>query len=239
MKLKNMIITGSIFIIIILSFTIPTILFEIQDMVMEKEVYKRGRIEGKIDVQAEKIYLVQAIQKRGYNIEIGNPNKKELIQYAISDEYNSADTVIEKELLSLKNYNVLDGELKRSNCETNIGIIDKRYSNVNNSYIINCIELVNDDTSISIEMENKTEKILYIRFDKYRMLDLEVEELMRNYVKYLDLYIIDDWKFEDGMLKSEKAQLAISLTENKESYDLSINSINKNTDVKYLYKVLH
>ena len=48
---------------------------------------------------------------------------------------------------------------------------------------------------------------------KYKIVDdIDTEEILRNYIKYLDLYIIDDWKFENNILVSEKARLIACLT---------------------------
>ena len=240
MKLKNIIITGIVFVIIILSFTIPTVLFEIQDIVMTKDVYKRGRIEGKIDVQAENIYLVQVIQKRGYNVEIGKANKiqeKGEIVYSGDTIKSSTYSVLERELMKLSDYKILDGELKETNSNTSIGMLDKKYLNGTMEYIINCIDITNDKNLISVEIESKTEKILYIEFEKYRMLKINIEDMMRNYVNYLDLYIIEDWKFENGILSSNKAQLAVSLIENDNTYELSIHSLNKNSNLQNYYLI--
>jgi len=66
--------------------------------------------------------------------------------------------------------------------------------------------------------------VYYISNSKYKIVDdIDTEEILRNYIKYLDLYIIDDWKFENNnILKSEKAQLIIMLVENDDSYMLTI-----------------
>ena len=47
---------------------------------------------------------------------------------------------------------------------------------------------------------------------------------MLNYIKYLDLNIIDDWKFENDKLKSEKADLVIELKEDDNIFNFSINT---------------
>ena len=53
---------------------------------------------------------------------------------------------------------------------------------------------------------------------------------MKNYVKYLDLYIINDWKFENNKLKSEKAQLEVVMVDMKEEYILTIRPVGNNID---------
>lgn len=77
---------------------------------------------------------------------------------------------------------------------------------------------------IEVNIEEKTGKIISADFSKsFFKTDVEIEKVLRNYSKYLDLDIIDDWKFENNnILKSEKAQLIIMLVENDDSYMLTI-----------------
>ena len=232
MRIRNVIIISIAFLIIILSFIIPSELIQIQDTIMRNEIYKRGRIEGKIDIQAEKIYLVKAIHVIGSNIQISNANKIQTVE--VADTYNdSIYNVFENELKKLENYNILDTKEKSSDKYINIGVLDKKYLNREMEVTINCIEYESGNTRISTQMENKTGKVIYIMFNKDKILSDNKENIMRNYIKYLDLYIIDDWKFENDILKSEKAQLTVSLLENGKTYELSIHSINKSSNFKY------
>ena len=65
---------------------------------------------------------------------------------------------------------------------------------------------------IEINVEQKTGKIISIYFsENFLRTDAEVEKQLRNYAKYLDLDIIDDWEFHNNILESEKAQLTIML----------------------------
>lgn len=76
---------------------------------------------------------------------------------------------------------------------------------------------------IGINIEEKTGKIINADFSKnFLKSDVEKEKQLRNYAKYLDLDIIGDWKFEENVLKSEKAQLTIMLVEKGESCMLTI-----------------
>ena len=50
---------------------------------------------------------------------------------------------------------------------------------------------------------------------------------MKNYIQYLNLYIIDDWKYEDDMCISQKANLVINLVEDQDMFILSIHTINR------------
>ena len=64
------------------------------------------------------------------------------------------------------------------------------------------------------------------------------KQILEDYIKYLDLYIIGDWKFENNMLISEKAQLTASLIIDNKSCILSIHSsqFNNNNLVNNYYK---
>ena len=88
---------------------------------------------------------------------------------------------------------------------------------------INILELNN---KYELEIETKTCKILSIAIEKENLANDTNEEIMRNFVKYLDLYIIDDWKLENNMLKSQKAGLAVTIAINYKN-DYCILSIHK------------
>ena len=81
-----------------------------------------------------------------------------------------------------------------------------------------------NDEWIQINIEEKTGKVISADFSKnFLKTDIEIENMLRNYAKYLDLDIIDDWKFEkNNILKSEKAQLIIMLIEKGDSCMLTI-----------------
>ena len=76
---------------------------------------------------------------------------------------------------------------------------------------------------IEINIEQKTGKIISIYFsENFLKTDAEVEKQLRNYAKYLDLDIIEDWEFHNNILESEKAQLTIILDKKENSYMLTI-----------------
>ena len=94
-----------------------------------------------------------------------------------------------------------------------------------NYYIFNNIYLLIKGVEYHLEMEDKTGKIVSITL-KTENVPENREEVMRKYIEYLDLYIIDDWKLEDYVLKSEKAQLVVNLTDYEDYCVLSIHSMN-------------
>ena len=83
-----------------------------------------------------------------------------------------------------------------------------------------------DNKKYDLEIEDKTGKIIKISLQNNDFSD-DLEQLMINFVKYLDLYIIDDWTFEENMLKSKKAELVVKLNESDDDISLSINSSQK------------
>lgn len=231
--MNKIIIYSIVCIIIVASFEIPEVLFKIENKNIKQKVYKKENLQSTIDVETEKIYLVKAIHDienetstvailANEKISVVNANEE------ILKSENKDMKEIERELLKLKEYNILNIEINKD-VKNSIGIIDKSYQNDSSNYIVSSIILEQNDKKYRLEIENKTGKILYIAFEKEAIYNKE--EIMRNYIKYLDLYIIDDWKFENNMLKSEKAKLIVNLIETRENYILLIHSTGKIFDI--------
>lgn len=105
--------------------------------------------------------------------------------------------------------------------------MEKSYMNEKDEYKIKFYYFKN--AKVEIKIENKTGKIVYIIFPKDKLV-ADIQEFMKNYVKYLDLYIINDWKFENNKLESEKAQLEVVMVDMKEEYILTIRPVGNNID---------
>ena len=96
--------------------------------------------------------------------------------------------------------------------------------------------LLEQDENYNLEIENKTGKILNISTRKENFNFTDKKDLMINFVKYLDLYIINDWEYINNTLKSEKAKLTVYLVENENEYNLLIHSDERNYKYLNLYK---
>lgn len=233
-NIKNCIITLIVFIIILLSFTLPNILFQIEDLYMENNIFTK-KSSSKIDVETSKIYLVKAI----HEIENGSLKISAAtdISLAIAEsdyfesENTKKETIIEKvknELQSLEENKILENLNYEKNIE--VSVLEYNYINNENEYTKKHIFLENKEDKISFDIEKKTGKIISIAFNKNNLnKNIDRKEILENYIKYLNLYIIDDWTFEDNKLKSEKAGLYVSIIyDNSEQYILSIYSNNRN-----------
>lgn len=242
MKIKNVIIYIIIFIIIIASFKVPEILLAAEVSNIENQMFYKEEIENSIDIESEKIYLVKAIHdmENGMNrVEIAPSNKKYSIteQFVENQNGNSVDKRFEgigEELLKLIEVNVLDTEITGEYTGT---LSYKQYETSQNKYVIYNGWIEFEDKLFTVEVESKTRKILVMNFSKDDLYtECSKEELLTNYVKYLDLYIIDDWYYEDDMLKSDKAGLVVNLTEVGSRYILSIHGVEKiSNTILYTY----
>lgn len=233
MKVKNVIIYFLFCIIILVLFKMPESLLKIVENNVENQLYEKNKISKTIDIQTEKIYLVKAIH------EIENDDSKISItssekNWALSESStleNESKTelipdILKKQLKKFEEFNILKN-LDIYENKQNVKLISTIYQGDEN-YIINKVFLNTTNELYNIEMEEKTEKILFINFSKENLVnEIDKKDLLLNYVKYLDLYIIDDWKYENNTLKSEKAGLIVSLLENKTRYILSIHGIEK------------
>ena len=240
-RLKNVLIYVSIVLILIISFGIPNILFNIEDYKTLNLVFRKEKTIGKIDVQAKNIYIVKAIhdiQDKHLNVKIGNIIKStnsyqkietnSLISYSEVYTFNNDITVkkIIDEISKLKNNEIINKMPiidEENKCVFNI--IDKKYQSYKIEYILNIVTIDSEEFKAKLEIEEKTGKIITMAYlDDIINHNLDKETILRNYVKYLDLYVIDDWKFQNDVLESEKAKIMLKLeTSNNESV-ISINS---------------
>lgn len=248
------------FIIILISFLIPQLLMKIEDINMENKIFTKAKTKNKIDIQAEKIYLVQALHQLyngSMNMKVSKRekvyyNKNEYIEVQPSstgegekgieivqsnsengkvlNEKNIED--IKNEIAKLEKSNILKNwNLEDDNIKYSLEFFTATYLDNQNAYevVIKYYEFESEDYKIGMEIEEKTGKIVFVHIpESILKLESERKELLENYIKYLDLYIIDDWEYEDRYLKSEKAQLtAILLDGSNGEYILTIQPINQ------------
>ena len=257
MKIKNLIIYFSVVIIVFFSLKTPDFLMKNLSKNIEKNFYKIEEAKTQIDVEAEKIYLVKAI----HNIRSDSPTvtisssdgekitqKSKDVVYEISDyESEKSFPNIEKELKNLMDYNILSNLKLDAYGQFNIGIISKTYLN-KNKYIVHNVLVDVDNTEIHFEIEDKTGKVIYAYFDKNLLSNISIKELLENFVKYLDLHIIKDWKYEEDLinkkysLTSESAKLSVILNTSSEKYELTVRIKNwynlETTSIHAWYKLM-
>lgn len=236
MKYKLLILGA--FLVILFSFCMPQLLFQMEDLKLEKQVFTVEKMKSKLDVQAEKIYLVRAIHAMNNSHRNVQISKKEAVYYgnnmpyvgqtlAVAEEEADEESVtqLKSELLKLEKGNILK-DLNLPSAEFDLETREFLYSDEENEYSMKQSRLKNEAYELNIETERKTGKILCLFFPREKLrTNTEIEEILRNYVQYLELYIMDDWKFENKTLKSEKAQLAVHFVQNEEKNILSIRPI--------------
>ena len=238
MKIKNVIVYIIVCIIIFVSFKIPDIILNKLEDDIEITKFEKQESKVELDIEAESIYLVETIhniEDQSNNVEItSNKNTKILVEPAYKNETNGVNVI--NELTTLEQYKILNDLQINKNQKCNIGIIDKYYQKDKKTYIIKDVTFETNDKQFNLEIESKTGKILDISTKKGNINTKDKMELMINYIKYLDLNIIDDWNYENNTLKSEKAKLVVSLAENDSKYDLSIHSTERSYNYIDIYK---
>ncbi len=248
--IKNTFIILIIFCVIIFSFLLPKLLFKLEDLRMEKIVYSSKKNKSKIDVQAEKIYLVKAIHAMSdssTNIStvkvVGAENSKKTIE---KDE--KMFSVCKREMKKLQESKILKNFDENLLLNFEFSGEELNYTDSSELYTFEFIDLYFKENEVSrnidIRMEEKTEKIFLITIPKGYLCDeLENEDILINFVKYMDLLVIGDWKFEKmdikntdynickSSLKSEKAQLVAELIELKGDYYLTIKTFDQDKEL--------
>ncbi len=225
MTIRNFVVYVIVFVIILSSFKVPEILLNSVSDNIENEVYEKIENETALDIETENIYLVKAIH---YMEDENNPveivtsaNKWDSI---VPTEFDTLN--VDDELLKLKEYDILKNFEISKNGKYNIKLINKLYQHYNEEYVIDNVLFEANNVIYHVEIENKIKKILNISVQKDMLNVDNREDLLVNFVKYLDLYIVGDWSYSDNVLRSEKAKLVVSLEENNDDYCLSVHSSN-------------
>lgn len=212
---KKIVLFLSCIIIIAFSFVMPKLFLQLEDLSREKEIFSGPKkVTKKIDVQAEKIYLVRFLHDiyELKNTKIYNSNNKK-VAVSVPMTEHSENTVITDETKNEIQKLVQNDIIKEIDYEgfTGYNEVSKIFSS---DYTVITYDIVDENEGISIGIEKKTGKIISVDFPKSRLRsDVAKRKQLENFAKYLDLDIIDDWVYEDQILKSEKAQLFIILEE--------------------------
>ena len=239
--MKNLFVCLIVGVIVFLSFCIPNILFKIEDLNTEMVSYKKEKVVNRINVEAENIYLVKAI----HDIQDGNLNLNLKSMAKSVNAVESQKTVedegkfeadIRKELGKMSEAKVLNNMIANNKkIEIDYKMNEREYINYEKTYKIIQVKIILSQSEyMLIEIEEKTGKIIYISSNSDMIKDIDKEEILRNYIKYLDLYIIDDWPFENNVLISEKAELIVSIVSYEDMHILSVCSTSNSKIKEYL-----
>ena len=232
-RLRNILLYVLVFTVLVLSFVIPKVLLQFENNNIEIGVYDKQKV-NKLDVEAQNIYLVKAIHdiEEGATIEINRPTNQFLIvEKSHLGNYGLIKNVNE-EIIKLEECKILKDFNENDNCK--ISLINKNYQKDRESYSVNHIILDFDDKQYLFNMETKTGKMIYMAFDKKDLCDENnKEQILKNYISYLNLVIVDDWRYEvdendkNFVMESKKAGLTVSLKETDESYIFSVHISSK------------
>lgn len=213
--------------IIVSSFCIPDLLLDRLTFSFEAAMYSGGS-QGSIDVEAEEIYLVKAIHDMETEEAEVYFNVVSVSSPEALSEYESGTVLvefaqIEEEMLKMQE----SGVLKDYDpvVDTEMGIMSEIYRVDQSEYTVKNIFFPRDNAVLLMEQEKKTGKMLSVFFNKEDVpKEAERRELLENYIRYLNLYIIDDWSYEDQRMKSQKAQLVVGFEKGGEGCILAIHS---------------
>lgn len=221
LKNKTILIYISLIVITILSFAIPKIITNIQDKKILSDRYTISKKIRTLNENAKSVELIEEIYIK-YNMDKYNVQ--------VSDIVSEAETIIVKETEGDMNIQISDEnidytlnkfwELIRRN------IIGKDFYNQFSSKFITYriwdydngkikykkVKIFTqdslDEATSSIEIENKTNKIIaYTVKKEYSEI---TQKVLLEYAQYLELYSIsDDWEYRDNELKSKTVGIKI------------------------------
>lgn len=234
-KITNFIIYIMVFIIILASFIIPNKLFEIQDQSFEMAIYSENNSKSNsISVEIEDIYLVKAlhdIESENTGVTIASNVESEKI-LTMSTVANPSKTVeIKSEFEKLKQHNIIKNNETLDDSKLLVTIVNKTYQKNKSNYEIYNVSLSVNNHNYQMDIEEKTGKIIRVIIDEENLNDtIEKRQILENYIKYLDLYFIDDWVYDNNIMKSKKADISVSLVENVNN-GVNILSIHSNETI--------
>lgn len=116
-------------------------------------------------------------------------------------------------LLELNKFEITKEIIIKDDTKLAIGITEKTYKAKDKEFRVQSVLINIDDKSYIIEIESQTEKIIRIIMPKGDLFSENNEILLKNYIEYLELDYIDDWKLEKDSLISKKYNLDIHLSQ--------------------------
>ena len=221
------------------SFLVPNFVLSMQEKQLEEQVFTRDKKISKLDVEAEKIYLVKAIHEIEENSNSIFTQQKQVGYTTKGKKEEFRLTEIGKQMEKLQDTSILqeigiDIPISYTMYSNIIG-----YQNNHTQYFLENIQLVIEEDKYELVRESKTNKLLSVACAKEKLQEgRSKQEILQSFIEYLDLYIIDDWKYEEGMIqaeqnnrqwkyeirqmKSDKADLTVVLLEDDEYYMLGV-----------------
>ena len=191
---------------------LPLKLFEQQEETLFGRAYPFPNAAGKIDPQAEDIYLVETIRDIYENGYEGGNQSYETRYARLSEQFPL-------QLRQMNEQDILDSRL--------YDWMEEGYTYLGDSYMgynggtLNIIESVCYMENVKAMdvyheflflMEERTNKLLTLRFlyNNPVILDKSAQiAIMEKYITYLDLDILGDWVYNEVGLTSQKAQLQV------------------------------
>ncbi len=242
-KRRGNVITMFAILFVVFSFLVPEILLSMQEKQLEEKVFTREKKESKLDVEAEKIYLVRAIHEiEEVSNLIAIEKWHEVYTTSKGQKEDFKLTEVGKQMEKLEEFQILQGT--GIDIPSNYSVYSNTtgYRNNQKEYLLGNVQVEIEGNKYELVMESKTGKILTIVLPKEKICEERTkQEILESFLHYLDLYIIDDWEYKEenlqsqkyhgwnyllARMKSEKADLVIMLYENDMYYMLGIRSQN-------------
>lgn len=217
MKIKNIILYIFVFLVIITSFIIPEILLKSETYDVQVAIFEK---EKTLNIESNN-YLINAIQEIGSDKNSIKISSEDFIIESNSAEEVDLNVNLYSKLLELNKFKITKEIIIKEDIKIAIGITEKTYKSKDNEYRVQSVMINVDDKSYIIEIEEQTGKIISIIMPEEDVFTENNEILLKNYIEYLELDYIDDWKIEKYALKSTKYNLNVNrvdlIKENKDA----------------------
>lgn len=201
------------------SISFPLVYFEAQNSVLLSSPHPRQEIQGKIDPQAEEIYLVQAIQQlyqTGVTLDADT----------VSREQPALQKALRRQLEDMMAAGILDASaasLYRESDAIHLSSLNQNGLILDRYMIIGSSD-TEPTANCYFQPEEKTGKLLYFGVGKQgqALAGASVNELSRRYIRYLGLESLGDWTENEVGMISQKAQLQIFCLQTENAFLLQI-----------------
>lgn len=202
------------------SISFPLVYFQAQNRLLLNSSYPRKELPGKIDPQAEEIYLVQAIQQLYQDGLQLDADRIRTQQPALRQE------AFRRQLEEMVAAGILDASATR------LYAADRMvHSVVVNSgglridrYMMAGSDDAGQQSTCHFLPEEKTGKLLYfgVGMQGHTLAGGSVAEISRRYIRYLGLDALEDWEENEAGLISPMAQLQVLCLQTENTFLLQI-----------------
>ena len=194
----------AVIVILGLIIMLPQIYFGVLDHYVYQKEHKMEEINFELDSDVKNIKMVNRLHELQNSYYDNNSERVVLCK----GEYS--DIVLEPE--NIKKAKAAFEKAKIFQCIYGGDFSEFGYSEVHGSGKgVEKYQFQSTHTDLEMKLDNQTGKITYLKYhgkNIKKIDDEEIRELEKEYIKYMNLSLVDDWNYNNKKMISKKAHLA-------------------------------